>query len=143
MKKRILIILLNIFIVLFLVACELNEIKKGWQNHLDFVHVDTPDELINTFFNVWHQYQCAMTFNWSRFISYYERGVDRGWGFRDSMQDILGVVHAMPEKVKERIKTLLKYGYLALLGARDTPLLHNRTLFRRLRLYMSLNRSIR
>ena len=49
-----------------------------------------------------------MTFNWSRFISYYERGVDRGWGFRDSMQDILGVVHAMPEKVKERIKTLLK-----------------------------------
>jgi cellobiose phosphorylase len=49
---------------------ELNEIKNSWSKHLDFVHVNTPDELINTFFNVWHQYQCAMTFNWSRFISY-------------------------------------------------------------------------
>lgn len=87
---------------------ELAKIKKSWAEHLDFCHVNTPDEEINTFLNIWHQYQCKMTFNWSRFISYYERGVDRGWGFRDSMQDILGVVHAMPENVKERIKTLLK-----------------------------------
>ena len=86
----------------------LEEIKESWAKHLSYVHVETPDELINTFLNVWHQYQCAMTLNWSRFISYYERGVDRGWGFRDSMQDILGVVHALPEKVKDRIKTLLK-----------------------------------
>ncbi len=86
----------------------LAEIKASWAEHLDFCQVKTPDPLINTFLNVWHQYQCKMTFNWSRFISYYERGVDRGWGFRDSMQDILGVVHAMPEKVKDRITTLLK-----------------------------------
>ncbi len=86
----------------------LAEIKRGWDEHLEFCKVKTPDGEINTFLNVWHQYQCKMTFDWSRFISYYERGVDRGWGFRDSMQDILGVVHAMPEKVKERIKTLLK-----------------------------------
>ncbi|MBR7159881.1 MAG: glycosyl transferase [Clostridia bacterium] len=86
----------------------LSHIKRDWANHLEFLQVKTPDPLINTFLNVWHQYQCKMTFNWSRFISYYERGTDRGWGFRDSMQDILGVVHAMPSEVKARIKTLLK-----------------------------------
>lgn len=86
----------------------LAQIKNSWAEHLDFCQVETPDEEVNTFLNVWHQYQCKMTFDWSRFISYYERGVDRGWGFRDSMQDVLGVVHAMPEKAKERIKTLLK-----------------------------------
>jgi len=57
--------------------------------------------------NIWNQYQCKTTFDWSRFISLYERGIDRGLGFRDSMQDILGVVHAIPEKVKARIKDLL------------------------------------
>ncbi len=86
----------------------LADIKAGWAKAFEYCQVETPDEEINAFFNVWHQYQCNMTFNWSRFISYYERGLDRGWGFRDSMQDVLGVVHAIPSKVKERIKTLLK-----------------------------------
>ncbi len=86
----------------------LKQIKNSWEEYINCCQVETPDEEINTFLNIWHQYQCKMTFNWSRFISYYERGVDRGWGFRDSMQDILGVVHAMPENVKDRIKTLLK-----------------------------------
>lgn len=90
------------------VPSELAKIKKSWADHLDYCQVKTPDDEINTSLNIWHQYQCKMTFNWSRFISYYERGVDRGWGFRDSMQDILGVVHAMPANVKDRIKTLLK-----------------------------------
>ena len=62
---------------------------------------------MNTMLNVWHPYECRMTFNWSRFISYYERGVTRGFGFRDSMQDVLGAMYACPEECKERIKLLL------------------------------------
>ena len=87
---------------------EFEIINNGWREYLDCCQVKTPDEEINTMLNIWHPYQCKMTFNWSRFISYYERGVDRGWGFRDSMQDVLGVVHAMGKDAKERIKTLLK-----------------------------------
>ena len=62
---------------------------------------------MNKMLNIWHAYQCKTTFDWSRFISYYERGVVRGWGFRDSMQDVLGVMHALAPQAKERIKTLL------------------------------------
>ncbi len=87
---------------------ELNNIKAMWNNHLEFCQIDTPDEDMNKMINIWHAYQCKTTFDWSRYISYYERGSDRGWGFRDSMQDVLGVMHAIPMQAKERIKTLLK-----------------------------------
>ena len=87
---------------------DFNKIKERWDNHLQFCQVKTPDEDMNKMLNIWHAYQCFTTFNWSRFVSFYERGSDRGWGFRDSMQDVLGVMHVMPEKAKERIKTLLK-----------------------------------
>ena len=86
----------------------LAELKAGWQRYLECCQVKTPDEEMNTMLNIWHAYQCRTTFHWSRFISYYERGVVRGWGFRDSMQDVLGVMHAMAPAAKERIKTLLK-----------------------------------
>ena len=82
-----------------------------WNEHVNLIQVETPDEEMNTMLNCWHPYQCRMTFNWSRFISYYERGLGRGWGYRDSMQDVLGVMHSVPEQVKERIKTLLSIQY--------------------------------
>lgn len=82
-------------------------IKSNWDKQLSNCKVKTPDEDMNKMLNIWHAYQCKMTFDWSRFISYYERGVVRGWGFRDSMQDVLGVMHAMAPQAKERIKTLL------------------------------------
>lgn len=85
----------------------LEKIKASWERHLMNCQVQTPDEDMNQMLNIWHAYQCRMTFDWSRFISYYERGIVRGWGFRDSMQDVLGVMHAMPDQAKERIKTLL------------------------------------
>lgn len=88
-------------------AKELQRIKEKWDRHLSFCQIDTPDEDMNKMINIWHAYQCATTFNWSRFVSYYERGFVRGWGFRDSMQDVLGIMHAMPQNAKERIKTLL------------------------------------
>ena len=46
--------------------------------------------------NIWHQYQCMVTFNMSRSASYYESGTGRGMGFRDSCQDLLGFVHIIP-----------------------------------------------
>ncbi len=82
-------------------------IKANWQSYSDNLVVNTPCDDMNTMLNIWHAYQTKTTFDWSRFISVYERGVDRGFGFRDSMQDVLGVMHAIPELAKERIKLLL------------------------------------
>lgn len=90
-----------------LAAAALARIRSSWKTHLQYCQVKTPDEDMNTMLNIWHAYQCKMTFDWSRFISYYERGIVRGWGFRDSMQDVLGVMHALAPEARERIKTLL------------------------------------
>ncbi len=90
-----------------LAKAALKDIKAKWEAHITKCQINTPDEDVNKMINIWHAYQCKMTFDWSRFISYYERGIVRGWGFRDSMQDVLGVMHAIPEKAKERIKLLL------------------------------------
>ena len=53
--------------------------------------------------NIWHQYQCMVTFNMSRSASYFESGTGRGMGFRDSCQDLLGFVHIIPSRARERI----------------------------------------
>ncbi len=83
------------------------DIKDYWKNHCERLVVDTPCEDMNTMLNIWHAYQSKTTFDWSRFISVYERGVDRGFGFRDSMQDVLGIMHSEPRLAAERIKLLL------------------------------------
>ncbi len=86
---------------------ELQKIKENWNNVRSALQVETPSAEMNQMLNIWHPYQAKTTFDWSRFISYYERGVDRGFGFRDSMQDVLGVMHNSAEACKERIKLLL------------------------------------
>ena len=85
----------------------LRDIRALWDGYRSHLQVETPCEDMNTMLNIWHAYQTKTTFDWSRFISVYERGVDRGFGFRDSMQDVLGVMHAEPEKAAERIRLLL------------------------------------
>lgn len=90
---------------------EFEKLAEFWKEHVNRIQIETPDEEMNTMINCWHPYQCRMTFNWSRFISYYERGLGRGWGYRDSMQDVLGVMHSVPGQAKERIKTLLSIQY--------------------------------
>ena len=65
-----------------LVHEQLEELKAAWRKNSRYLQVKTPDEQMNTMLNIWHPYQCRMTFNWSRFISFYERGLDRGWGYR-------------------------------------------------------------
>ena len=85
------------------VAAELEKLKNYWEENLNRFSVQSPDPETDMMVNTWNQYQCRTTFNWSRSASYYESGIGRGMGFRDSNQDTLGFVHMIPEKVKERI----------------------------------------
>lgn len=86
---------------------DLQLLGEDWAGYFSQQQVSTPDENMNTMLNTWNAYQCRMTFDWSRFISSYERGVDRGMGFRDSMQDVLGIMHALPKQARDRILLLL------------------------------------
>ena len=74
-----------------------------WKELLSNYTVSSEDEKLNRMVNIWNQYQCMVTFNMSRSASYYESGMGRGMGFRDSCQDLLGFVHMIPERARERI----------------------------------------
>jgi len=77
--------------------------KKYWDNLLSSYQVDTPDPIINRVANIWNQYQCMVTFNMSRSTSLYESGIGRGMGYRDSNQDVLGFVHIIPARARQRL----------------------------------------
>ena len=77
-----------------------------WDGLLGVYQVQTPDEHTNRMVNIWNAYQCMITFNMSRSASYYESGIGRGMGFRDSTQDLLGFVHMVPERARQRILDL-------------------------------------
>ncbi len=85
------------------VAAGLAELKATWDKLLGILNVETPDEKVNRMVNIWNQYQCMVTFNLSRSASYFESGIGRGMGFRDSNQDVLGFVHQIPDRARERI----------------------------------------
>ena len=78
-------------------------LKNHWDNLLGKFQVTTPDQHTNRMVNIWNAYQCMVTFNMSRSASYFESGIGRGMGFRDSNQDLLGFVHMIPERARERI----------------------------------------
>jgi cellobiose phosphorylase len=78
-------------------------LRGHWSDLLGVLQVDTPSEHANRMVNVWNAYQCMVTFNMSRSASFYESGVGRGMGFRDSNQDLLGFVHMIPARARERI----------------------------------------
>lgn len=82
-----------------------------WHNLLTKYTVKTHDEKLNRMVNIWNTYQCMVTFNLSRSASYFESGVGRGMGFRDSNQDILGFVHQIPERARERLIDLASTQY--------------------------------
>ena len=84
----------------------LADLKQYWDDSLNKFSVQSEDPELDIMVNLWNQYQCRTTFNWSRSASYYESGIGRGMGFRDSNQDTLGFVHLIPEKGKERIVDL-------------------------------------
>jgi cellobiose phosphorylase len=81
----------------------LEELKTTWDALLAKYTINSPDEKLNRMVNIWNQYQCMVTFNMSRSASYFESGIGRGMGFRDSNQDLLGFVHQIPERARERI----------------------------------------
>ena len=78
-------------------------LQEYWAKLLSKYQVKSKDEKVNRMVNIWNQYQCMVTFNMSRSASYYESGIGRGMGFRDSCQDLLGFVHLIPDRARERI----------------------------------------
>lgn len=85
------------------VDAALAALKSYWDNLLSIYQVKTKDEKLDRMVNIWNQYQCMVTFNMSRSASYYESGIGRGMGFRDSSQDLFGFVHLIPERARQRI----------------------------------------
>jgi cellobiose phosphorylase len=79
------------------------ELKTYWDNLLSVYNVDSGDEKLDRMVNIWNQYQCMITFCFSRSASFFESGIGRGMGFRDSNQDLIGFVHQIPERARERI----------------------------------------
>ena len=81
----------------------LAELKAYWDKLLGHFSISSSEEKLDRMVNVWHQYQCMVTFNMSRSASYFESGIGRGMGFMDSCQDLLGFVHLIPDRARERI----------------------------------------
>ncbi|MFV0633975.1 GH36-type glycosyl hydrolase domain-containing protein [Demequina sp.] len=79
------------------------ELGEYWEGLLGSYTVTSSDPRLDRSVNVWNQYQCMVTYNMSRSASYFETGMGRGMGFRDSSQDLLGFVHLVPERARERI----------------------------------------
>ena len=79
------------------------ELNAYWENLLSVYNVQSGDEKLDRMVNIWNQYQCMITFCFSRSASFFESGIGRGMGFRDSNQDLIGFVHQIPERARERI----------------------------------------
>jgi len=103
------------------IAAEVDALREEWAARLAPLHVTTPDPQLDSMVNVWHAYQTHMTFNWSRGVSLIEAGDRDGLGFRDTAQDILAIVHSIPDVAQERLNLLLT-GQTAEGGA--LPLVH-------------------
>jgi cellobiose phosphorylase len=89
-----------------IVESSFERLGKYWDELLGKYQVTTPDEHTNRMVNIWNAYQVMITFNMSRSASYFESGIGRGMGFRDSNQDLLGFVHMLPDRARERILDL-------------------------------------
>ena len=78
-------------------------LRAYWDNLLERFTLNSGDERLDRMVNIWNQYQCMITFCFSRSASFFESGIGRGMGFRDSNQDLAGFVHQIPERARERI----------------------------------------
>lgn len=86
---------------------ELAELKKYWGDKLNNLQVKTPSPEFNSMINTWNAYQCFMTFIWSRAASFSYCGLRNGYGYRDTVQDIQGIIHLAPEMALEKIRFML------------------------------------
>ena len=82
------------------------DLREMWKDFLEVMQVDTSNQHVNRMVNIWNAYQCMVTFNLSRSASYFESGIGRGMGFRDSNQDLLGFVQMVPGRARQRILDL-------------------------------------
>ncbi|MBY9003586.1 MAG: glycosyl transferase [Candidatus Lokiarchaeota archaeon] len=112
------------------VEIEFLKLKEKWNKFLEKFIVDTPEKDFNCNINIWNPYQCKTTFDWARYVSFYETGIGRGIGFRDSNQDTLAVCHTLPNLVRKRLLELAKnqfengkvyHIYFPLTGEGDYP----------------------
>lgn len=85
------------------VDAALAELNAYWENLLNVFTLKSGEEKLDRMVNIWNQYQCMITFCFSRSASFFESGIGRGMGFRDSNQDLIGFVHQIPERARERI----------------------------------------
>lgn len=85
------------------VSQAIKELNTYWSNLLSKYTIKSNDARLDRMVNIWNPYQCMVTFNMSRSASYFESGIGRGMGFRDSNQDLIGFVHQIPERARERI----------------------------------------
>ena len=86
---------------------EINQLKEYWHKKLDNFKVETPSAEFNNMINVWNAYQCFITFIWSRAASFVYCGLRNGYGYRDTVQDIQGIIHLDPEMALEKIRFML------------------------------------
>lgn len=86
---------------------ELAELKDWWHSRLGRFQVNTPSAEFNTMINTWNAYNCFMTFIWSRAASFIYCGLRNGYGYRDTVQDIQGIIHLAPEMAVEKIRFML------------------------------------
>ncbi|MCR5451088.1 MAG: N,N'-diacetylchitobiose phosphorylase, partial [Lachnospiraceae bacterium] len=114
------------------VESDINELKEYWSKFFDRFVVKTPSREFDTMINTWNAYNCFMTFIWSRAASFTYCGLRNGYGYRDTVQDIQGVIHLAPKMAKEKIRFMLSAqvdngGGLPLVkfthnaGSEDTP----------------------
>ena len=90
------------------VDAEFSRVQAYWKERMSKITCSTPSSLVNSMANIWNQYQCHTTFNWSRSASFNEAGGRDGLGYRDTNQDTLAVVHSIPGPVKQKLIDLLK-----------------------------------
>lgn len=86
---------------------ELEELIAYWHGKLSHFQINTPSDEFNTMINTWNAYNCFMTFIWSRAASFTYCGLRNGYGYRDTVQDIQGVIHLAPEMAVEKIRFML------------------------------------
>ncbi len=90
-----------------LVEEEFDKLKRYWHSKIEGLKAETPDKEFNSMFNVWNPYNNLMTFAWSRAASLIYSGERDGLGYRDTVQDMLGIIHSIPEEVKERLELMI------------------------------------
>ena len=86
---------------------ELEELRIHWHSRLGNLKIESPDENFNRMVNTWNAYQCFITFTWSRAASYTYCGERNGYGYRDTVQDIQGIIHQNPEMARDKIEFML------------------------------------